>query len=200
MNNPYDVIGEFEKMVADYAGAPFGIAVDSCTNALFLSFLYMRRFCGYEEDYVILPKYTYVGVAQSAWNAGLHIQFTNETWSGRYEILPFRIWDSARYFRRGMYIENTLYCLSFQFTKHIPIERGGMILTDSIQAKTMLEAMSFDGRVRRKEINKENIITPGWHMMMTPTQALRGIELMQNVKDEYPDIPEDYPDLQEIFG
>ena len=35
-HNPYEVIKNFEEIVADYCGAPYAVAVDNATNGLFL--------------------------------------------------------------------------------------------------------------------------------------------------------------------
>lgn len=34
--NPYIVVEELEKRISEWAGAPFGVAVESCSAALFL--------------------------------------------------------------------------------------------------------------------------------------------------------------------
>jgi len=38
--SPYDSVDELERRVAEYAGAPYAVAVDSCSNALLISFAY----------------------------------------------------------------------------------------------------------------------------------------------------------------
>jgi len=39
-HNPFKIVSDFEETVADYTGAPYAVAVDSCTNALFLCLKY----------------------------------------------------------------------------------------------------------------------------------------------------------------
>ena len=41
-HNPYDIVKMFEEEVAQYTGAPFAVAVDSCTNAVFLCCKYHK--------------------------------------------------------------------------------------------------------------------------------------------------------------
>ena len=36
LSDPWDVVDLFEKKMAEYAGSKYGVAVDNCTNALFL--------------------------------------------------------------------------------------------------------------------------------------------------------------------
>ena len=59
-----------------------------------------------------------------------------------FKLLP--IVDSATRFTKNMYINKTLTCLSFHHRKHLPIGRGGMILTDS--KKLMWLKARYDGR------------------------------------------------------
>ena len=42
MATPYDSVVEFENTIAEYAGAKYGIAVDCCSHAIFLSALHNR--------------------------------------------------------------------------------------------------------------------------------------------------------------
>jgi dTDP-4-amino-4,6-dideoxygalactose transaminase len=42
INNPWDVVRIFEEKVAEYAGSKYAIAVDNCTNALFLCLKYSK--------------------------------------------------------------------------------------------------------------------------------------------------------------
>ena len=52
-SNAYDVVEQFEKEIAEFAGAKYAISVDSCTNALFLSLMY----CGKQPQRITIPKY-----------------------------------------------------------------------------------------------------------------------------------------------
>ena len=118
MSNPYKIVDEFEKTVAEYAGAKYGIAVDSCTNAIMLSVKY-RIMTGSDKEFRI-PKYTYVGVPYSILNAGGKVRFIDYPWKGAY-VIDHSIIDSARRFFKNMYVHNTLYCLSFHWYKHLPV-------------------------------------------------------------------------------
>ena len=194
--NPYDTIKEFEGVVAKYAGAPYGIAVDSCTNALLLACKY------FNAKEVHLPKKTYVGVAFSVLHAGGKIIFDDYKWEGIYQLKPYPIYDSARRFKQRMYIPKSLYCLSFHWAKHIPIGRGGMILCDNKKATEWLKRARFDGRTEGVPPKEDVFDIPGYHFYMTPEQAARGLMLMNYIRDKkFKDIPEyEYPDLSKKLG
>ena len=40
--NPYQAVKDFEQTIAEYAGAKYGVAVESCTAALFLALKYLK--------------------------------------------------------------------------------------------------------------------------------------------------------------
>lgn len=105
MTTPYDMIREFERKVADYAGAPYGVAVDSCTAALFLS----CQYCQVAGHEVTIPKRTYVSVPCEIIHAGGQVAFEDLEWRGAYQLKPFPVWDAAKRFHRGMYQPGTYW-------------------------------------------------------------------------------------------
>ena len=191
--NPFEIVDEFERRLADYAGSKYAVAVHSCTDALLLSF-WLRRIQA-PQDYITLPARTYVGVAYSALNAGYKCRFKDYTWSGGYMIPEVTVYDGARQFFRNMYVGG-LHCLSFHWYKHLPIGRGGAILTSSKEEKDMLVQMRYDGRTPGVAPAKDSFTTPGFHCYMAGDDAFNGIRLLENIPDFKPDIPWDnYPDL-----
>ncbi len=192
MSQSYVVVKDFEQAIAKYAGAPYAVAVSSCTNALFLA-------CKYKKvEYVHMPGKTYPGVACSVINAGGKLFFRDIAWSGIYRLRPYEIYDSALRFQRGMYIKGSLYCLSFHVKKHLPIGRGGMILCDDPAARDWLKRARFDGR-RELALELDSFDMVGWNMYLTPVQAARGLMLFDAIKNkELADLPiadQGYPDL-----
>jgi dTDP-4-amino-4,6-dideoxygalactose transaminase len=189
-----NVIRQFERIIAEYCGAPYAVAIESCSAALFLCCLY----CKVGE--VTIPKRTYFSVPFSIIHAGGKVKFSNLRWRGAYQLRPYPIIDSAVRFRENMYKSGLFYCLSFQYSKHIPIGRGGMILTDNRKAAEWFRLMRNDGR---REIPKEidNVKLSGWNMYMTPEQAARGLSLFYwriHGKKNLPDINMDYVDLTRV--
>lgn len=197
---PFNVVRQFEDALAEYTGAPHVVTVDSCTNAIFLSLLWWREKWG--DDLIVgLPRRTYVGVAQSARNADFTISWRDEQWRGGYPLLGTPVWDSARRFRADMYYETpgNLVCVSFQVSKHLPIGRGGAILTDDPDAAAWLRRARFDGRTPGD--SAAPIQVPGWHMYLSPPEAARGLWLLSWLPKNNADLPnDDYPDLSLIFG
>lgn len=194
--NPYSIVIDFEERIAKWAGSKYAVSVDSCTNALFLSLMYK----GVRGQTVQIPKHTYPGVACSIIHAGGKIEWTDEDWEGVYELAPFSIYDSALRFQKGMY-QGGLHCLSFHIKKHLPIGRGGMILTDSLEASKWLSKARFDGR-SPVPLLEDYMTSLGWNMYMEPTQAARGIQLFELMRNqENPDLPvelQGYPDLSQF--
>jgi len=192
-HNAFDVVDMFEDEVANYTGAPFAIAVDSCTNALFLCCSY------YEVKKVSIPSKTYLSVPQSIMTAGGTVVFdtSRNNWSGRYQLKPYPIYDAAKQFTCNMYLPGTMMCLSFHAKKHIPIGKGGMILTDSKEAAMFLKRVRYEGR-GRKPYREDDVMFLGWNMYMTPEQAARGLTLMMSLPRHNDDMYEDYRDLREF--
>lgn len=189
--NAFETVRNFERRMAEYTGARYAVAVDSCTNALFLCCVYMK------VEIVFIPKRTYLSVPQSIIHAGGKPVFEDRLWRGVYQLEPYPIWDAAKRLTRGMYQKGQFMCLSFHIKKHLPIGKGGMILTDSPEAVEWFKRARYEGR--GELFYKEDDLTMlGWNMYMTPEQAARGLYLMQNYEDNVPDQLEVYRDLTEF--
>ena len=187
MINPYQTIRDFEKAMAEFVNSPYAVAVDSCTNALFLSCYY----CKIKE--VTIPCHTYVSVPCSIIHAGGRVIFNDYEWTGQYKLEPYPIYDSACQLKRNMYIPGTFQCISFSANKPINIGKGGMIFTDNKESVEWLKKARYEGR---SEIDAmlDNFDMLGWNMYMTPEQAARGLVLLSHVKSDivykmtYPDL------------
>lgn len=144
--NPYNIVSDFEKRVAEWAGSKYAVAVESGTSAIFLSIQY-RKFMRGDEGLgvVTIPKNTYPSVPCSIIHSGGSVKFSDRNWEGIYELFPLGVWDCALRFKKGMY-KSGFQCLSFHIKKHLPIGRGGMILLDDSHAYEWLKKARFDGR------------------------------------------------------
>ncbi len=193
MGKAYNVVRDFEEEIVSWAGAKYGVAVESCCSAIFLSLKYINI-----TGTIHIPKYTYPGVPMSILNSGSNVKFINNKWRGIYWLENWGIVDSALRFKKNMYIPSSLYCLSFHYKKHLPIGRGGMILTDDKKAVEWLKMARFDGR-KEISLSEDNASIIGWNMYMTPEQAARGLTLFENIKNkDLPDLKvedQNYPDL-----
>lgn len=198
-HNPYKIVKMFEEEVAEYTGAPFAVAVDSCTNALFLSLMYQQHIGDLILDNeVIIPSKTYLSVPMSIIHAGFKLVFDTSmnNWSGIYQLKPFNIYDAAKRLTSDMYIGGTFMCLSFHIKKTLSIGKGGMILTDDIDAVEWFKKARYEGR-SEKGYDEDNIEMLGWNMYMTPQEAAHGLSLMQNYPEHVSDLEENggYKDL-----
>lgn len=198
--SPYEIVDTFEKRISEWCGSKYGVAVESGTAAIFLS-IKCSEICGsWTTERIKIPTKTYPSVPCSIIHAGLKVQFVKEDWRGEYELYPLNIWDAALRFKKGMY-HGGFQCLSFHIKKHLPIGRGGMILTDDFYAYEWLKKARFDGR-QPIPLLEDNFTMLGWNAYMEPSQAARGIQLFEVLRQKHPDGMEDlkveeqkYPDL-----
>lgn len=171
----FRVVRDFEQALSEYTGAPFAVAVNSCTMALLLAVkwhLSFRRPMANDlhggpetmrtSTEVQIPKHTYVSVPMSIIHAGGWTTFRDEDWSGAYQLKPLPIWDSARRLRAHMYDyalgwdpsdksnapshRGEMVCLSFHWSKILGIQQGGAILHSDPEADDWLRMARFDGR------------------------------------------------------
>ena len=200
-DDPRDIVGMFERRLADYAGAKYAVVTDSCSNAIFLALKYRALSPG---STIEIPDQTYVSVPQQIHFAGYIPQVRDQKWSGLYELEGSGVFDSAARFRPNMFVGGeALQCLSFQIKKRLPIGRGGAILTDSHVAASWLKIASYDGRDLESPYDSDNHVRMlGWHYYMTPEDAARGLLLMEGLDGDLPDTMDQdhYPKLSEMVG
>jgi dTDP-4-amino-4,6-dideoxygalactose transaminase len=189
--NAFDVVRIFEEEVAKYTGAPYAVAVESCSNALLLC-------CEYHKvKKVQLPANTYVSVPNAVIRAGGKVRFVDKKWRGAYRLHPYPIVDAAKRFTSGMYETRTYMCVSFHGRKILNAGRGGMILTDDAEAVEWFKRARFDGRKEGVPINEDDINVLGHHVYMTPEQATAGLSRLMFLPQHNEDMPaEDYGDLR----
>ena len=110
ISDPWDWVTSFENVVAKYAGSPFAVACDSNSNAIKLVLEYLNV----KNEDIFVPKNTYVSVPNQIIHSGNTPYFIDLDWDGEYQLYPYRIWDSATRFRKGMFtqIESQLGLLS----------------------------------------------------------------------------------------
>ena len=195
IHNPYKIVEMFEEEVAHYTGSKYAVAVDSCSDALFLCCKY------YRVGPVVIPSKTYLSVPQVIIQAGGEVIFDTEKndWKGIYQLTPYPIIDAAKRFTSGMYQTGKAMCLSFHIKKHLKIGKGGMILTDSEGLMEWLKRGRYEGR-SEKLYHEDFIDEEGYNMYMTPEQAARGLTLMQNIELHNDDLEENrgYRDLRDF--
>ena len=187
----FDKILEFERALAEYTSAPYAIMTDCCTHAIELCLRYER------PNYLAFTAFTYLSVPMIMHKLGIEYRLIPEDWTGEYQFLGSRIWDSARRLERDMYRPGMMQCLSFGHGKPLQIGRGGAILLDDVDAYKIMLAQRYDGRnLDVSPWQDQKVFRVGYHYRPTIEEAAQGLELLDKV-DEPPKYVS-YPDLREI--
>ena len=183
IDTPWDAVDLFEKRVAEYAGSKFAVAVDNCTDALFLCLKYLG--CDKGKHKITIPKKTYVSVPMTINNAGCQFDFEDLEWEGIYQLKPYPIYDSALRFTKGMYIQDSFQCLSFHRKKILKLTKGGMILTNDFAASQWFKTVRSKGRHPHEDVLYVNEVFTemGWNMNMPPEDAARGILILDQLPE-----------------
>lgn len=199
LNDPWDAVTLFEDKLAEYAGSKYAVCVDSCSNAMFLCLKYLKV----ENQVIELPAHTYASTPMQCIHAGNKIRFIEKSWSGEYYLEPTPIIDGATRFRRGMYVKDSYYCVSFHHRKTLKLGKGGVILTDDLNFVEWCRPMIYDGRHKYVKHEDDDYSCIGYHMYMTPEEAVRGILLLEDISSDNPDTGnhQTYKDLrnQKVF-
>ena len=196
--NPHQVTRDFEKAVAEYTGAPYCVAVNSCTNALFLCLMWNRQLWPYNRS-ILIPSRTYISVPMQARHAGFDVEFEDRPWLGKYRLSPTPIWDSARLFTSNMYETGQFICTSHHWSKTLGLQQAGCILHDSPEADKWLRRARFDGRTEGVAPAEDSFDFCGWHMYLSPEIAALGLVKLAFLPRHNAPLPNDnYPDLSKL--
>lgn len=200
--NPHKITSEFEEALAAYTCAPYAVAVDNCSNAIFLSLMW-QKVSGME---ITIPARTYPSVPCEIIHAGARVRFQlsiRKTLMGSYQLWPTRTWDCALRFTADMYQHGAIQCLSFTGPyKHLKLGKGGAILTDDYSAAMWFKRARFSGR-RAVSYHDDHFDMLGWNFYMMPEIAARGLLLMNQFYDmkgkpiHNEDLELPYPDLSQ---
>jgi dTDP-4-amino-4,6-dideoxygalactose transaminase len=198
--NAYKITEEFESKICDYTGAPYCVALDNQSNALFLSLYYENI----KDKEIEIPSRTYPSVPCEIIHAGGKVKFVNSegnTLKGAYQLYPTKVWDSALRFTADMYIPNTHMCISFTGPyKHLKLTKGGAILTDDETAYKWFKRARYSGR-NECSYHDDYFDMLGWNFYMIPEISARGLLLMNQFYDYKgnkkvnEDVELPYPDL-----
>jgi hypothetical protein len=129
-------------------------------------------------------------------HAGMSPMFRDEEWIGAYRLFPTHIWDSARRFTSGMYVDGQVQCVSFHATKILGDTQGGAILHDNQQADEWYRRARFDGRREAVAPINDAFDILGWHCYLSPDVSTRLLWKLAALPKHNEDLPNDnYPDL-----
>ena len=193
--DPFDVVDMFEREVSKFAGCKYGIAVDNCTDGLFLALKYVDY-----KGTITIPCRNYCSPPMSIIQAGCKIKFEDIEWSGVYQLKPTNVYDGATRWTEGMFeAEDGYQVVSFQIKKRIPIGKGGMILTNNKKAYEWFKMMRYEGRNTDVPYVKDILQGIGYNMYMLPEDAARGLILMNKIPRQNDDTggSDNYTDLRE---
>lgn len=201
--NSHDVTKAFEADLCKYTGAPYAVAVNSCTMALLLCCGLYRQL-HWHTPKISIPKRTYVGVAMSILHSRCELAFHDEDWSGEYALKNapagmVMITDSARRFTGGMFATGPLsvfQCVSFHVSKILGHSQGGAILHNDPEADAWLRRARFDGRTEGVHPKSDTFDMLGYHCYMSPDVAAALRWKLACLPRINPDLPNsDYSDL-----
>jgi dTDP-4-amino-4,6-dideoxygalactose transaminase len=194
----HKITADFEQRLCDYTGSPYAVAIDNCSNALFLCMKFLN------VGTVKLPAHTYPSVPCEVIHAGGKVEFYSspEYLTGKYRLEPYPIWDCSLDFTADMYIPGNLMCLSFTGPyKQLKLGKGGAILTDNETAYKWFKKARFSGRNECSYL-EDRLTSLGWNFYMMPEIAAKGVQLMDQFyvdgekKNNVP-LSHRYPDLRE---
>jgi len=201
--NAHKITAEFEQAICDYTGAPYCVAVDNCSNAIFLALTYDTTF----DNIIKIPSHTYPSVPCEIIHAECRVEFypSDKILSGSYSLLGSAVIDSALRFTADMYVKGYYYCCSFTGPhKHLKLGKGGCILTDNKEAYEWFKRARFSGR-REKSYHDDTFEMTGWNFYMNPQISALGLLLMKQFynldgsKKVMEDIKLPYPDLSKYY-
>lgn len=205
VKNPHAVTRQFEAALCNYTGAKYAVAVNSCTAALLLAVAWhLKDQPKNRRQAVQIPKRTYVSVGMSIIHAGGWPVFREEDWQGAYQLKPYPIWDSARWFTTDLHPTLTkgnggFVCVSFHASKTLGVEQGGAILHDSLEADQWLRRARFDGRTEGVAPIDDTFEQIGYHCYMNPSTAAQGLLKLHSLPKHNAPLPNDrYPDLSTL--
>ena len=204
----HKITEDFEKALCDYTGAPYAIALDNMSNAIFLALYYEKNVKkSIKGDTITIPCRTYPSVPCEIIHAGLKVGFEpveGKTIKGMYQLKGSNVWDSALSFTGDMYKPGQHICVSFTGPyKHFKLSKGGAILTDNHEAYLWFKRARYSGR-RECSYHDDYLDMIGWNFYMMPELASRGLLLMgqfynlNGSKKRNEDLELPYPDLSKF--
>lgn len=190
----FSAVVDFEKAVANFFGAPYAVATDCCTHAIELCLRYKHI------RTISVPKQTYLSVPMLAMKLNINLSWVNSRWCDYY-YLAGNIYDAAVLWEKDSYISDSYMCISFQHSKHLSLDRGGIILCSTLEDYNVLKAMSYDGRdLSIVPWAKQDVSTVGYHYYMTPESAQLGLMKLPEAIAAKPKkwTYADYPDVSRM--
>ena len=157
--NSFNAIEDFEKALADFAGAPGAIVFDSFQNAVEVGLRYRMP-----KMYATIPARIRSDIPVLLKKLGITFIYDDAEWDKMYQIKGSIVYDSSRYFEREMFErdlgQSKIICVSFENGSPLDIGVGAAILTNARAAHDFCKKESREGKV---------------DMCMAPKDAVAGL-------------------------
>ena len=92
----FSTVQTFEKKIAEFFGAPYAVAFDSCTHGI-EACLYLTK-----AKNIIVPKRTYISIPFLAKKMNISLEWKDENWQDYY-YLTENIIDAAVLWKRNSF-------------------------------------------------------------------------------------------------
>ena len=172
-----DIVIQYEKEIANYVGAKYACAVNSATNAIFLTMVMEK----YMNPRVIkIPSIIPPVVANAIITSGNKVEFTdNVEWVGDSYVLhkfrTYKVVDSAQKLERNQFTKecnpNDLMMFSHYPTKPLGGADGGVIVTDDYKKYKWFKQAVLNGTTFSNNNWERGISFPGYKSYMSSIQA-----------------------------
>ena len=172
-----DIVIQYEKEIANYVGAKYACAVNSATNAIFLTMVMEK----YMNPRVIkIPSIIPPVVANAIITSGNKVEFTdNVEWVGDSYVLhkfrTYKVVDSAQKLEKNQFTKecnpNDLMMFSHYPTKPLGGADGGVIVTDDYKKYKWFKQAVLNGTTFADNNWERGISFPGYKFYMSSIQA-----------------------------
>ena len=190
------IVEDFEEAFCNYVGAKYAVAVNSATNAIFLSLLDKNVTC--KIPTVIPPV-----VGNAILTSGNNIEFIdNVSWVGDsytlHDFGDYKIIDSAQRVERNQFSEandDDLMIFSFYPTKPVGSCDGGIIVSNNKDKIDTLRTLAYNGMTTEKSNWDRKLLNAGYKFYMNSIQAdvaLRSLSLLDRKNERLAEIREQY--------
>lgn len=212
--NEFAANREFERLLCEFTGAPYAIAVDNCSSAIQAALECILFYNPKIKKEVAIPKATFIQVPYAIRQAGFkpvpdpafnQDRFINDSYwlHGEYEIGSTGVWDSALVLNERMYKAGAIQCLSFTGKyKHLKLGKAGAILLDNPMYDDWLRRVTYCGR-HYVSYHEDTFDLPiGHNYYLHPMIAALGCQLIGGVPRNSPPLRLPYPrwDNQKAFA
>ena len=177
-----DIVDKFTENFLDYVNMPYGCAINSATNAIFL-LAYYRKF-NFE-----IPTMLPLVVQNALTHAKARYKFKDDPyWIGNSYIMnsdDMQLIDSAQWVDRQPRLKNTTCIYSFYPTKPVGSCDGGMIASTDKNLIDFLKIIVYNGTTQKNNSWERERIIPGWKMYMNSIQAYIANENLKKLDEKY---------------